>query len=97
MSGKRTRWTLRALWRGAYIEKDNPDAAARVVARIVTAVDALAEYPASGPGRIKSTRELVLADIPYRISRDVEILTVCTLTSNGRRFASHDQQNASAR
>ncbi|MBK5571381.1 type II toxin-antitoxin system RelE/ParE family toxin [Ensifer sp. SSB1] len=67
MSGKRTRWTLRALWRGAYIEKDNPDAAARVVARIVTAVDALAEYPASGPGRIKSTRELVLADIPYII------------------------------
>ncbi|MCY1301538.1 ParE toxin of type II toxin-antitoxin system, parDE [compost metagenome] len=81
MSRKRIRWTLRALRRlgeiGAYIEKDDPDAAARVVARIVTAVDALAEYPASGrPGRIKSTRELVLADIPYRISRDVEILTV---------------------
>ncbi|KOF18488.1 toxin Y4kP [Ensifer adhaerens] len=85
MSRKRIRWTLRALRRldeiGAYIEKDDPDAAARVVARIVTAVDALAEYPASGrPGRIKSTRELGLADIPYiipyRISRDVEILTV---------------------
>ncbi|MFK0278651.1 type II toxin-antitoxin system RelE/ParE family toxin [Ensifer sp. NPDC090286] len=85
MSGKRIRWTLRALRRldeiGAYIERDNPDAAARVVARIVSAVDALAEYPASGrPGRIKSTRELVLADIPYiipyRVSRDVEILTV---------------------
>ncbi|MGF6178873.1 type II toxin-antitoxin system RelE/ParE family toxin [Ensifer sp. 4252] len=85
MSGKRIRWTLRALRRldeiGAYIEKDNPDAAARVVARIVTAVDTLAEYPASGrPGRIKSTRELVLVDIPYiipyRVSRDVEILTV---------------------
>ncbi|WP_077965946.1 type II toxin-antitoxin system RelE/ParE family toxin [Ensifer adhaerens] len=81
MSGKRVRWTLRALRRlgeiGAYIEKDDPDAAARVVARIVTAVDALAEFPASGrPGRIKSTRELVLADIPYRVSRDVEILTV---------------------
>lgn len=85
MSRKRIRWTLRALRRlgeiGAYIEKDDPDAAARVVARIVTAVDALAEYPASGrSGRIKSTRELVLADIPYiipyRISRDVEILTV---------------------
>lgn len=85
MSGKRIRWTQRALRRldeiGAYIEKDDPDAAARVVARIVAAVDALAEYPASGrPGRIKSTRELVLADIPYiipyRVSRDVEILTV---------------------
>lgn len=85
MSGKRIRWTLRALRRldeiGAYIEKENPDAAARVVARIVTAVDALADYPATGrPGRIKSTRELVLVDIPYiipyRVSGDVEILTV---------------------
>ncbi|MEI2302320.1 type II toxin-antitoxin system RelE/ParE family toxin [Ensifer sp. MJa1] len=85
MSRKRIRWTLRALRRldeiGACIEKDDPEAAARVVARIVTAVDALAEYPASGrPGRIKSTRELVLADvlyiIPYRVGRDVEILTV---------------------
>ncbi|MDF1631399.1 type II toxin-antitoxin system RelE/ParE family toxin [Mycoplana sp. MJR14] len=85
MSGKRIRWTLRALRRldeiGAYIEKDNPDAAARVVARIVTAVDMLAEVPASGrPGRIKGTREIVLADIPYiipyRVSRDIEILTV---------------------
>ncbi len=85
MSGKRIRWTLRALRRldeiGAYIEKDNPDAAARVVARIVTAVDMLAEVPASGrPGRIKGTREVVLADIPYiipyRVSRDIEILTV---------------------
>lgn len=52
MSGKRIRWTLRALRRldeiGAYIEKENPDAATRVVARIVTAVDALADYPALG-------------------------------------------------
>lgn len=66
---------------GAYIEKENPDAAARVVARIVTTVDMLAEYPANGrAGRIESTRELVLADIPYiipyRVSRDIEILTV---------------------
>lgn len=85
MSGKRIRWTLRALRRldeiGAYIEKDNPDAAARVVARIVSAVDMLAELPASGrPGRIKGTREIVLADIPYiipyRVSRDIEIITV---------------------
>ncbi|TCU18472.1 type II toxin-antitoxin system RelE/ParE family toxin [Rhizobium sullae] len=85
MSGKRIRWTLRALRRldeiGASIEKDNPDAAARVVARIVTAVDMLAELPASGrPGRVKGTREIVLADIPYiipyRVSLDIEILTV---------------------
>ncbi|EJN02402.1 type II toxin-antitoxin system RelE/ParE family toxin [Phyllobacterium sp. YR531] len=85
MSGMRIRWTLRALRRldeiGSYIEQDNPDAAARVVARIVAAVDILAEFPASGrPGRIKGTREIALADIPYiipyRISRDIEILTI---------------------
>jgi addiction module RelE/StbE family toxin len=85
MSGKRIRWTLRALRRldeiGAHIEQDNPDAAARVIARIVSAVDMLADLPASGrPGRIKGTREVVLADIPYiipyRVSRDIEIITV---------------------
>jgi len=85
MSGKRIRWTLRALRRldeiGAHIVQDNPDAAARVIARIVTAVDMLAELPASGrPGRIKGTREVVLGDIsyaiPYRVSRDIEIITV---------------------
>ncbi|GAA3099591.1 type II toxin-antitoxin system RelE/ParE family toxin [Rhizobium viscosum] len=85
MSGKRIRWTFRALRRldeiGAHIEKDDPDAAARVIARIVTAVDALAELPASGrPGRIKGTRELVLTDIPYiilyRVGWDIEIITV---------------------
>lgn len=85
MSRKRIRWTLRALRRlddiGAYIEQDNPDAAARVVARIVTAVDMLSELPATGrAGRIKGTREVVLADIPYiipyRVGRDIEIISV---------------------
>ncbi|ACI56785.1 addiction module RelE/StbE family toxin [Rhizobium sp. BK619] len=85
MSGKRIRWTLLALRRldeiGSYIEKDNPDAAARVVARILTAVDMLVELPASGrPGRIKGTREIVLADIayiiPYRVGRDIVVVTV---------------------
>lgn len=80
------RWTRRALGRldqtGAYIAQDNPEAAARVVSRIVTAVDALANRPAMGrPGRIKNTRELVLADVPYIIAyrvmdRHVDILTV---------------------
>ncbi|GES47173.1 putative toxin Y4kP [Rhizobium dioscoreae] len=85
MSRKRIRWTLRALRRldqiGEYIQKDDPDAAARVVARIVSAVDMLAEFPATGrAGRIKGTREVVLADIPYiipyRVGQDIEILTV---------------------
>lgn len=85
MSDKRIRWTMRALRRldeiGAHIQKDNPDAAARVVSRIVSAVDMLSDFPATGRvGRINGTRELVLADIPYvipyRVGHDVEILTI---------------------
>ncbi|GLS37746.1 putative toxin Y4kP [Mesorhizobium tianshanense] len=86
MSRKRIRWTKRALRRldeiGAHIEKDNPEAAARVIARIVTAAEHLAEQPAMGRmGRIKATRELVLVDIPYivpyRVNGDtVEIVAV---------------------
>lgn len=80
------RWTRRALGRldqvGAHIARDNAEAAARVVSRIVIAIDALADRPAMGrPGRIKTTRELVLADVPYIIAyrvtdRHVDILTV---------------------
>jgi addiction module RelE/StbE family toxin len=85
MSVKHIRWTLRALRRldeiGAHIQKDNPDAAARVVARIVSAVDMLSDLPAAGRiGRIKGTREIVLADIPYiipyRVGQDIEIITI---------------------
>jgi len=82
----RVRWTIRALRRldqiGAFIEQDNPYAAARVVARIVSAADNLAGQPAMGRvGRIRGTRELVLTDIPYLIpyravGREIEIITV---------------------
>ena len=80
------RWTVRAVRRldqaGAYIAQDDPQAAARVVARIVSGVDLLAEQPAMGRvGRLKGTRELVFADIPYIVPYRVrptviEILTV---------------------
>ena len=82
----RVRWTIRALRRldqiGAFIAKDNPNAAARVVARIVSAADNLGEQPAMGRiGRIRGTRELVLTDIPYLVpyrvvGREIEIITV---------------------
>ncbi|WP_273729472.1 type II toxin-antitoxin system RelE/ParE family toxin [Brucella gallinifaecis] len=80
------RWTRRAVRRldqiGDYIAKGNPDAAAQIVARIVSAVDNLSSHPAMGrPGRIKGTREYVFADIPYVIayriqSGVIEIITV---------------------
>ena len=67
---------------GAYIAKESPASAARVVARIVSAVNLLAAQPAMGRiGRLANTRELILVDIPYVVAyrvRDesVEILTV---------------------
>ncbi|OCJ50947.1 type II toxin-antitoxin system RelE/ParE family toxin [Agrobacterium rubi] len=85
MKQKRIRWTVRALQRldeiGAYTEQEDPDAAARVVARIVASVDMLAEHPTAGRiGRITGTREVVLSDIPYiipyRVRQDIEIITV---------------------
>ena len=49
-----------------YISQDNPDAAARTVAAIVKAVEALEHFPALGrPGRISGTRELVISGTPY--------------------------------
>lgn len=86
MTRRTIRWTKRAVRRldeiGAYIAQDNPTAAARVVARLVSAVDALAEHPAMGrAGRVRGTRELPLADLPYIIpyrvtSQDIGILTI---------------------
>ncbi|MER9866979.1 type II toxin-antitoxin system RelE/ParE family toxin [Mesorhizobium sp. M0136] len=86
MSHKRIRWTKRALRRldeiGTHVEKDNPEVAARIIARIVTAAEHLTEQPATGRiGRIKGTRELVLVDVPYIVpcridGETVEILTV---------------------
>ncbi|KGF67146.1 toxin Y4kP [Hoeflea sp. BAL378] len=86
MTSRTIRWTRRALGRldhiGAWIARENPEAAARVISRIVAAADALSQRPAMGrPGRIKSTREFVLADISfiiaYRVTDShVDILTV---------------------
>ncbi len=86
MSTRSLRWTKRALRRldqvGAYIAEDNLSAAAGVIARILSACEALTDQPAMGRvGRIAGTRELVLADIPYIVpyratSTHIDILTV---------------------
>ena len=83
---RQLRWTKRAIRRldqtGAYIAREDLQAAARVVARLIAGVDLLAEHPAIGRvGRIEGTRELVFADIPYIVPyrvtpSTIEILTV---------------------
>jgi toxin ParE1/3/4 len=66
----RVRWLRPALRKleeeAEYIARDDPQAAARVVERIVTSVERLAAHPALGrPGRVPGTRELVVAGTPY--------------------------------
>jgi addiction module RelE/StbE family toxin len=71
---------LRALQ--AYIGKDDPRAAARIARRVRSAVEILAAQPRMGRvGRVKGTRELIVAGtpyiVPYRLrANEVQILRV---------------------
>lgn len=85
MTGRVLRWTRRALRRldqiGAHIAQDNPEAASRVVARVLAAVEALARHPAVGrPGRLEGTREFVVPGLPYIVAYRVSPSTVDVLT-----------------
>ncbi len=66
----------------AYIAQDNPNAAIRMVLKIIRALEHLLQRPALGrPGRILGTRELVITGtpfiVPYRVRGErVEILAV---------------------
>lgn len=65
-----------------FIAKDSPLAAKKIAKRLVQMVQLLVEQPAAGrPGRIHSTRELVVTGtpyiIPYRVKdNSIEILRV---------------------
>jgi addiction module RelE/StbE family toxin len=85
VSVRATRWTKRSVKRldliGARIAKDNPEAAATVIARLVESAESLAAYPAKGrAGRIRGTRELVVPSLPYIIAYRVTAATVDILT-----------------
>lgn len=80
------KWLRRALrnleQEAAWIARDNPRAAARLVAEVDGATRLLALHPDMGrPGRVPGTRELVMPDfpyiVPYRVREQrVEILRV---------------------
>ena len=65
-----------------YVAQTNIDAAIAIVLRIQAATDQLSEFPMMGrPGRVDSTRELVIANTPYIViyrvkGSAVEILRV---------------------
>ena len=49
-----------------YIAKENPSAARRIAATIQRAIAELGQFPELGrPGRVLSTRELVIAGTPF--------------------------------
>ena len=63
----------------AYIAGDNPQAAAKVAACILQAVERLPASPGIGrPGRVMDTREMVIAGtpylVPYRVMGDVIVI-----------------------
>ena len=79
-------WSDRALERveeiAAYIEQDDPAAAARWVEELFTAVDRLGDFPVMGkPGRDVITpgiRELVIGDfrVFYEVGVDIDVHSV---------------------
>lgn len=66
----------------AYIARENPKAASRIAAKILTNVSYLAKFPHLGrPGRIPGTREMVIVEtpyiLPYRVRKgSIEIIAV---------------------
>jgi addiction module RelE/StbE family toxin len=85
MTHRIVRWTRRATLRldqiGGHIQRDNPAAASRVIARIISSADNLREQPNLGrPGRIPGTRELVFAEIPYIVAYRVTATVVEVVT-----------------
>jgi len=82
----RVRWLRNALRNleqaHDYIAKSDPDAALNLVVKIQAVVEQLTEFPKMGrAGRVKGTRELVVAHTPYILvyriqGNTVEILRV---------------------
>jgi len=82
----RLRWLTQALADlreiHAYLAKDNPEAARRVVSEIRREVDILAMQPESGrPGRLSGSREFVIRKYPYIVAycvkgEEVQLLLV---------------------
>lgn len=80
------KWTLLAIHdlreAGDYISAENPQAAVKMAARVLEAVEYLREYPGIGrEGRLSDSKELVVTGTPFIIiyrlrSPTVQILRV---------------------
>ncbi len=54
-----------------YIARENPDAAARVAARIEDAAAALSDFATGRAGRVSGTYEKVLPGLPYILAYEI--------------------------
>jgi toxin ParE1/3/4 len=74
---------------GAFIAADNPPAAVRMAARVREAVESLADLPNVGrPGRLLTTRELVVTGTPFLVIYRVHLgaLQILRLLHHARRW-----------
>lgn len=63
-----------------YISQNNPAAAARMVVRVLEAVEYLVTYPTMGrTGRVSKTRELVVSGTPFIVVYQVRQQTILVL------------------
>ena len=74
---------------GAFISSDDPEAAARMAARVREALEYLVDHPALGrPGRVSETRELVVSGTPFIVVYTVRsgLLYVVRVLHHGRKW-----------
>ncbi|MDI4657964.1 type II toxin-antitoxin system RelE/ParE family toxin [Xanthobacter autotrophicus] len=74
-----------------HIGQDNPKAAARVIGRLETAINTLADHPFSAPaGMVPGTRQLTLPGSPYLVVYRVagDEITILAVLHAARRIRS---------
>jgi addiction module RelE/StbE family toxin len=87
------RWSARAARHlvsiEAYIARDKPEAAARVVAKIVDSAFRLEQFPNMGhTGRIAGSRELIVPNLPYIVAYRVvgDVIDISSIVHTSRKW-----------
>ena len=80
-----------------YIAEENPDAAARVAARIEDAAAGLSDFATGRPGRVSGTYEKVFPGLPYILAYEIgprpdggEAVTILHVIHGARDWPAHE-------